>query len=190
MNARQVVQLTHDLQKEAGELPLFLGIDQEGGVIKRIPGGTNLPGQMALGASGDPILAKAAGKLTGEELRALGLQVNFAPVLDVNSNPDNPIIGMRSFSADADLVSRLGLDTIQGLRQAGVIAAVKHFPGHGDTTVDSHLGLPVLTHNRERLDAVELKPFRTAIEGGVEMIMTAHIAFPAIENEHVRKASG
>lgn len=185
VNARQVVQLTHDLQKVAGELPLFLGVDQEGGVIKRIPGGTNLPGQMALGASGDPILAKAAGKLTGEELRALGLQVNFAPVLDVNSNPDNPIIGMRSFSADADLVSRLGLATIQGLRQAGVIAAVKHFPGHGDTTVDSHLGLPVLTHNRERLDAVELKPFRTAIEGGVEMIMTAHIAFPAIENEHV-----
>lgn len=185
VNARQVVQLTHDLQKEAGELPLFLGIDQEGGVIKRIPGGTNLPGQMALGATGNVTLAKAAGKLTGEELRALGLQVNFAPVLDVNSNPDNPIIGMRSFGSDADMVSRLGLATIQGLRQAGVIAAVKHFPGHGDTTVDSHLGLPVLTHNRERLDAVELKPFRTAIEGGVDMIMTGHIAFPTIDHEHV-----
>lgn len=185
VNARQVVQLTHDLQKETGDIPLFLGIDQEGGVIKRIPGGTNLPGQMALGATGDAALAEAAGKLTGEELKALGLQVNFAPVLDVNSNPDNPIIGMRSFGSDADLVSRLGLAMIQGLRQSGVIAAVKHFPGHGDTTVDSHLGLPVLTHNRDRLDAVELKPFRTAIEGGVEMIMTAHIAFPAIDNEHV-----
>ncbi|MGP0584821.1 glycoside hydrolase family 3 N-terminal domain-containing protein [Paenibacillus timonensis] len=185
VDARQVVKLTHDLQNEAGDIPLFLGIDQEGGVIKRIPGGTNLPGQMALGATGDAALTEAAGKLTGEELKALGLQVNFAPVLDVNSNPDNPIIGMRSFGSDADLVSRLGLATIKGLRQSGVIAAVKHFPGHGDTTVDSHLGMPVLTHNRERLDAVELKPFRAAIEGGVEMIMTAHIAFPAVDNEHV-----
>ncbi|MBW4838040.1 MAG: S-layer homology domain-containing protein [Paenibacillaceae bacterium] len=185
IDARQVVKLTHDLQQEAGDIPLFLGIDQEGGVIKRIPGGTNLPGQMALGATGDAALAEAAGKLTGEELKALGLQVNFAPVLDVNSNPDNPIIGMRSFSSDADLVSRLGLATIIGLRQSGVIAAVKHFPGHGDTTVDSHLGLPVLKHSRDRLDAVELKPFRAAIEGGVEMIMTAHIAFPSVDNEHV-----
>lgn len=164
---------------------MFLGIDQEGGVIKRIPGGTNLPGQMALGATGDSALAEAAGLLTGEELKALGLNINFAPVLDINSNPDNPIIGMRSFSSDADLVTRLGLATITGLRQSGVIAAVKHFPGHGDTMVDSHLGLPVLTHNRERLDSVELKPFQAAIENGVEMIMTAHIAFPAIDNEQV-----
>lgn len=185
VDARQVTTLTHNLQLEAGDIPLFLGIDQEGGVVKRIPGGTNLPGQMALGASGDTALAEAAGKLTGEELKALGLQVNFAPVLDINSNPDNLIIGMRSFSSDADLVSRLGTATIKGLRQSGVIAAVKHFPGHGDTTVDSHLGMPVLNHNRERLDAVELKPFRAAIENGVEMIMTAHIAFPAIDDEHV-----
>lgn len=185
VDARQVTTLTHNLQLEAGDIPLFLGIDQEGGVVKRIPGGTNLPGQMALGASGDSALAESAGKLTGEELKALGLQVNFAPVLDINSNPDNPIIGMRSFSSDADLVSRLGTATIKGLRQSGVIAAVKHFPGHGDTTVDSHLGMPVLNHNRERLDAVELKPFRAAIENGVEMIMTAHIAFPAIDDEHV-----
>ncbi|MWV42642.1 hypothetical protein GRF59_03295 [Paenibacillus sp. HJL G12] len=185
VDVRQVTTLTHDLQMEAGDIPLFLGIDQEGGVVKRIPGGTNLPGQMALGATGDTSLAEAAGKLTGEELKALGLQVNFAPVLDINSNPDNPIIGMRSFGSKADLVSRLGLGTIKGLRQSGVIAAVKHFPGHGDTTVDSHLGMPVLTHNRERLDAVELKPFRAAIDNGVEMIMTAHIAFPAVDNEHV-----
>lgn len=185
VDVRQVTTLTHDLQMEAGDIPLFLGIDQEGGVIKRIPGGTNLPGQMALGATGDTALAEAAGQLTGEELKALGLQVNFAPVLDINSNPDNPIIGMRSFGSDADLVSRLGLATIKGLRQSGVIAAVKHFPGHGDTTVDSHLGMPVLTHNRDRLDAVELKPFRAAIDSGVEMIMTAHIAFPAVDNEHV-----
>lgn len=185
VDARQVTTLTHDLQLETGDIPLFLGIDQEGGVVKRIPGGTNLPGQMALGATGDAALAEAAGRLTGEELRALGLQVDFAPVLDINSNPDNPIIGMRSFGSDADLVSRLGLASIKGLRQSGVIAAVKHFPGHGDTTVDSHLGMPELSHNRERLDAVELKPFRAAIDHGAEMIMTAHIAFPAVDNEHV-----
>lgn len=185
VDTRQVTTFTHNLQMEAGDIPMFLGIDQEGGVIKRIPGGTNLPGQMALGATGDSALAEAAGQLTGEELNALGLNINFAPVLDINSNPDNPIIGMRSFSSDADLVTRLGLATITGLRQSGVIAAVKHFPGHGDTTVDSHLGLPVLTHNRERLDAVELRPFQAAIENGVEMIMTAHIAFPAIDSEQV-----
>ncbi|MCM3203750.1 glycoside hydrolase family 3 N-terminal domain-containing protein [Paenibacillus illinoisensis] len=185
VDTRQVTTFTHNLQMESGDIPMFLGIDQEGGVIKRIPGGTNLPGQMALGATGDSALAEAAGLLTGEELKALGLNINFAPVLDINSNPDNPIIGMRSFSSDADLVTRLGLTTITGLRQSGVIAAVKHFPGHGDTMVDSHLGLPVLTHNRERLDSVELKPFQAAIENGVEMIMTAHIAFPAIDNEQV-----
>lgn len=185
VDARQVTTLTHDLQMEAGDIPLFLGIDQEGGVVKRIPGGTNLPGQMALGATGDTTLAEAAGRLTGEELKALGLQVNFAPVLDINSNPDNPIIGMRSFGSNPDLVTRMGLAEIQGLRQSGVIAAVKHFPGHGDTVVDSHLGMPVLSHDRERLDAVELKPFRSAIDNGVEMIMTAHIAFPAVDNDHV-----
>ncbi|WP_416295567.1 glycoside hydrolase family 3 N-terminal domain-containing protein [Paenibacillus illinoisensis] len=185
VDTRQVTTFTHNLQMESGDIPMFLGIDQEGGVIKRIPGGTNLPGQMALGATGDSALAEAAGLLTGEELKALGLNINFAPVLDINSNPDNPIIGMRSFSSDADLVTRLGLATITGLRQSGVIAAVKHFPGHGDTMVDSHLGLPVLTHNRERLDSVELKPFQAAIENGVEMIMTAHIAFPPIDNEQV-----
>ncbi|MCG7378653.1 S-layer homology domain-containing protein [Paenibacillus sp. ACRSA] len=185
VDARQVATFTHDLQAEAGDIPLFLGIDQEGGVIKRIPGGTNLPGQMALGATGNTALAESAAQLTGEELRALGIQVNFAPVLDINSNPDNPIIGIRSFGSNADLVTRLGLAMIKGLKESGVIAAVKHFPGHGDTAVDSHLGMPVLTHQRERLDAVELKPFREAINNGVDMIMTAHIAFPAIDNEQM-----
>ncbi|MCM3171879.1 glycoside hydrolase family 3 N-terminal domain-containing protein [Paenibacillus sp. MER 99-2] len=185
VDARQVATFTHDLQAEAGDIPLFLGIDQEGGVIKRIPGGTNLPGQMALGATGNTALAESAAQLTGEELKALGIQVNFAPVLDINSNPDNPIIGIRSFGSNADLVTRLGLAMIKGLKESGVIAAVKHFPGHGDTAVDSHLGMPVLTHQRERLDAVELKPFREAINNGVDMIMTAHIAFPAIDNEQM-----
>lgn len=185
VDAQQVTTFTHQIQNQTGDIPLFIGIDQEGGVIRRIPGGTNLPGQMALGATGDPTLAEAAGRLTGEELKALGIQVNFAPVLDVNSNPENPIIGMRSFSSNAELVTRLGLAMIKGLHQSDVVGGVKHFPGHGDTSVDSHLGLPVLTHGRERLDAVELKPFKAAMKEGVDMIMTAHIAFPAIDNEQV-----
>jgi beta-N-acetylhexosaminidase len=182
VNARQLTTLTHELQQEAGDIPLFLGIDQEGGVVNRIPGGTNLPGQMALGAARDTALARAAGQLTGAELKALGVQMNFAPVLDVNSNPDNPIIGIRSYGSDPEWVSRLGLATMQGLREAGVIPAVKHFPGHGDTMMDSHLGLPILSHDRERLEQVELKPFRAVIENGAEMIMSAHVAFPAIDS--------
>src|SRR5690606_28189873 len=131
---------------------------------------TNLPGQMALGAAGDDSLAAAAGRLTAKELRTLGLNVNFAPVLDINSNPDNPIIGIRSFGSDPEQVSRLGLAAMTGMQQEAVIAAVKHFPGHGDTAIDSHLGLPLLPHDRERLDRVELKPFRDAIAAGAEMI--------------------
>jgi len=187
-DARQLTSLTHGLQQEAGDIPLFLGIDQEGGVVKRIPGGTNLPGQMALGAARDTALARAAGELTGDELKALGIQVNFAPVLDINSNPDNPIIGIRSYGSDPEWAARLGLAAMQGLKAAGVVPAVKHFPGHGDTTVDSHLGLPILPHDRERLDEVELKPFRAAIEGGADMIMTAHVAFPAIDDGRLTSA--
>ncbi|KAF9128764.1 hypothetical protein BGX30_014204 [Mortierella sp. GBA39] len=130
-------------------------------------------------------VSEQVGQMLMPDIRQWNGQVNFAPVLDINSNPDNPIIGMRSFGSNPDLVTRMGLAEIQGLRQSGVIAAVKHFPGHGDTVVDSHLGMPVLSHDRERLDAVELKPFRSAIDNGVEMIMTAHIAFPAVDNDHV-----
>nr|WP_246628150.1 glycoside hydrolase family 3 N-terminal domain-containing protein [Paenibacillus oenotherae] len=184
-NIVDVAQLTtfnHQLQQQSGDIPLFLGIDQEGGVVNRIPGGTNFPGNMALGATGQPQLALDAGKVTGTELQALGVNLNFAPVLDVNVNPDNPIIGIRSFGSDPDLVADFGVHFLQGLQQSGVIAAVKHFPGHGDTTVDSHLGLPVLTHDRQRLEEIELKPFRAAIRSGADMIMSAHIAFTALDD--------
>lgn len=181
----QLTTLTDQLQKLANDIPLFIGIDQEGGTVKRIPGGTNLPGAMALGAIGDSALSLKAGKVTGAELKALGVNVNFAPVLDVNVNPANPIIGVRSFGSDAGLVSELGTAFMKGLQQEGVIATAKHFPGHGDTEVDSHLGLPVVAHDRERLEQVELKPFREAIKQGVDMIMTAHVSFPAVETETV-----
>lgn len=182
----QLTAFTDQLQRTRGDIPLFLGIDQEGGVVRRIPGGTNLPGNMALGAARSTSLAFDAGKLTGEELRVLGLNVNFAPVIDINVNADNPIIGIRSFGSDPKLVTELGLSFMKGLKQAGVVAAVKHFPGHGDTSVDSHLGLPVLPHDMERLKEVELKPFSAAIAEGARMIMTAHVAFPAVEPAEVR----
>lgn len=185
-DAKQLTTFTDQLQKEAGDIPLLVGIDQEGGVVKRIPGGTNLPGNMALGATGQPELAMQAGKVTGTELSALGINLNFAPVLDVNINPDNPIIGIRSFGSDPGLVSEFGVNMMQGLQQSGVIAAVKHFPGHGDTSVDSHLGLPVVNRDRKRLDAVELKPFKEAIQNGAEMVMSSHIAFPALDDTTVK----
>ena len=186
VDIEQLTSFTHHLQKQVGDIPLLLGVDQEGGVVKRIPGGTNLPGQMALGAGGKPERSLAAGQMMGDELKALGINVNFAPVLDINTNSDNPIIGIRSFGSSPDLVAMLGVASMQGLQKSGVIPAVKHFPGHGDTTVDSHLGLPVVPHDRQRLEEVELKPFRAAIRSGVEMIMTAHVAFPAVESGQIR----
>ncbi|MFS0728092.1 glycoside hydrolase family 3 N-terminal domain-containing protein [Paenibacillus sp. 1P07SE] len=182
---QQIVTLSDGLQRQAGDIPLLLGIDQEGGVIKRIPGGINLPGAMALGATGDELKSRSAGQLTGEQLEALGIRLNFAPVLDVNSNPANPIIGIRSFGSEPELVGRLGLAFMNGLQESGVIAAVKHFPGHGDTAVDSHLGLPVVPHTRARLEQVELAPFRAAVQAGADMILTAHVAYPALDNTRV-----
>ncbi|MGO4888777.1 glycoside hydrolase family 3 N-terminal domain-containing protein [Anaerobacillus sp. MEB173] len=177
----QLTTFTHQLQQKTGDIPLFISIDQEGGVIHRIPNGTNLPGNMALGATQKPELSYQAGKVTAAELHALGINVNFAPVLDINNNPDNPIIGIRSFGGDPQLVSDMGIQFMNGLKAEKVIATAKHFPGHGDTTVDSHLGLPVLDHDLKRLKEVELKPFAAAITNGLDMLMTAHIAFPTIE---------
>lgn len=185
ISGEQVTKLTHDLQKHAGKVPLFIGTDQEGGSVKRIPNGTNMPGNMALGATGNPALAYEAGRVMGTELDALGINVNFAPSLDVNVNPNNPIVGIRSFSEDPQVVADFGVQLIKGLQAANVMATAKHFPGHGDTTVDSHVGLPELKHDIERLEAVELKPFRAAIANGVDMMMTAHITFPAIDNSTV-----
>ena len=181
----QVRALTKQLQafaQESGhDLPLLICADQENGIVRRfaddVPG---LPGNMALGATGDAELAQASGLITGRLLRAAGIQMDLAPVLDVNNNPDNPVIGVRSFGEDPDAVATLGVAFARGLEQAGVIACGKHFPGHGDTVSDSHLSLPLIAHGVERLQAVELAPFRAAIAAGIEAIMTAHVVFPAV----------
>ncbi|GKZ14638.1 beta-N-acetylhexosaminidase [Haladaptatus sp. T7] len=172
-----------------GKPPLLLSIDQEGGRVARLPWGTELPSAMALGATDDPELASRAGRAVGSELRALGVDIDLAPVLDVNNNPDNPVIGVRSFGERPERVAELGAAFADGLQDAGVVACGKHFPGHGDTAVDSHLDLPVIDHDRERLDAVELKPFRRAIDAGIGAIMTTHVAFPTIAEDAERPAT-
>lgn len=181
----QIIRLTDRIQ-ESSEIPLFIGIDQEGGAINRLPMGTTMPGNMAIGATGSNKYAYQTGKLIGNELSTLGINLNFAPVLDVNNNPLNPVIGIRSFSSDPNLVGSLGTEYIKGLRKSRVIPAGKHFPGHGDTDIDSHFGLPQINHGIERLKKVELKPFQRVINRDIEMIMTAHVTFPAIDNIKVK----
>jgi beta-N-acetylhexosaminidase len=185
-NPRQVAKLNQDLQALAmnngAKIPLFVTIDQEGGRVSRFQEGATLfPGNMALGATRKPDLAYRTGKEMGTELRAMGINLDMAPVLDVNNNPRNPVIGVRSFGEDPQLVSQLGTEMIRGFHDAGVLTVVKHFPGHGDTAVDSHVGLPKVPHDRKRLERLELVPFKQAIDKGADMVMSAHVVFPAIE---------
>jgi beta-N-acetylhexosaminidase len=177
----QLATLNHDIQKLT-DIPMFISIDQEGGKVSRIPGGTNMPGNMALGAVASRDDTYKTAQIMARELKALRFNLNFAPVLDVNINPQNPVINVRSFGADPKLVSSLGIEYMKGLQSENIIATAKHFPGHGDTNKDSHYDLPLLNHNRKRLDEVELKPFKEAIENGLDMIMTAHVTFPEIDN--------
>ncbi len=144
-------------------------------------GTTALPGNMALGATGSAQLARKAGAVLGQELAAMGINVNYAPNCDVNINPHNPVIGIRSFGEKPEDVARLASAMIEGIQSAGVAATAKHFPGHGDTSGDSHHGLPSVPHNLERLQQVEFVPFQAAIGSGVKLMMTAHLALPAID---------
>jgi beta-N-acetylhexosaminidase len=186
-NVEQVVSLSAALQEAAaasGQEPLFIGIDQEGGMVARITDGVALmPGAMAIAAAGSLEEAYQAALICGQELKALGINLNYAPVLDVNNNAANPVIGVRSFGEDPAKVAEYGVKTLQGLQSAGVIATAKHFPGHGDTNVDSHLDLPTVPHARERIEQVELRPFREAIAAGVDSIMSSHVVFPAFESQ-------
>ncbi len=188
----QTLNLTQDMQAAAvtnqannGKIPLLIAIDQEGGIVYRLGSGTALPGNMALGATRDPEMARQAGEIIGRELSALGINVDFAPVLDTNNNPQNPIIGLRSFSSDPDLVAKLGIPMMEGIQSYNVAVAAKHFPGHGDTAVDSHTGLPLVDKSLEELKQLELAPFKIAMEKGVDMVMTAHIQYPQIEKDTV-----
>ena len=181
----QVLQLTTELQRlalEAGLPLLLIGADQEGGQLMAIgEGATPLPGNLSLGAAGSVDLARQAGEVLGRELAAMGININYAPSCDVNINPLNPVIGTRSFGEDPQQVAGLAAAMIQGIQSCGVAATAKHFPGHGDTSSDSHMGIPVVTHSLERLRRVELPPFSAAIRSGAKLVMASHLALPAVD---------
>jgi beta-N-acetylhexosaminidase len=184
-NAQQVFALTQSLQniaQAAGhQQPLLIAIDQENGIVSRLgEGATIFPGNMALGAIGSEQITHDVAQATGHELKALGINMNLAPVVDVNNNPTNPVIGVRSFGEDPRQVARLAAAAVKGLQSAGVISTLKHFPGHGDTAVDSHLALPTIPYTLERLEKIELLPFRSGIAAGAASVMIAHIYLPHI----------
>jgi beta-N-acetylhexosaminidase len=180
----QVVELSHDVQQLATELPLWVSVDQEGGRVARLKAPfTVWPPMAVLGRSGDPSLAGRFAAALAAELRAVGIMLDYAPVLDIHTNPKNPIIGDRALAESADAVAMLGEAIIRGLQDNGVAACGKHFPGHGDTSVDSHLALPLVEHAPDRIRRVECVPFRQAIKADVAFIMTAHVLMPAFDEE-------
>jgi beta-N-acetylhexosaminidase len=191
-DAEQVAELSAALKRAAGR-PLLVTVDQEGGRVARLrapQGFTEIPPMRQLGEIGDEGLARDVGALLGRELRAVGIDQDYAPVVDVDTNPANPVIGDRSFGRDPELVGRLGAALAQGLQSEGVAACAKHFPGHGDTSQDSHVELPRLAHPLERLKAVELEPFRALARAGVASVMTAHVVFEALDRGRPATLSG
>lgn len=193
-DAGQTLKLVADFQTtnySSGGLPQMVFVDQEGGSVNRIGYSTIGVSNMALGATGDPENAREMAAIHGKEIRLLGIHADFAPVVDVNNNPANPIIGIRSFSDDPQAAAEFGCAYMAGLHESGVAAALKHFPGHGDTDTDSHTGFPVINRTYEELKACELIPFRAAIDSGADMVMTAHIQYPQIEKtKHISISTG
>lgn len=183
-NPQQIAGLSNGVQdsslSQRRRIPSLVSTDQEGGVVFRVPA-TELPGNMALGAGRSPADAETAAAIGGSELKAVGVNWNFAPVADVNVNPANPVIGVRSFSEDPRLTADLTAAQVRGYQTEGVAAAAKHFPGHGDTATDSHTGLPVIDHTREEWEQIDKPPFQAAIDNGIQAIMTAHIVVPSLD---------
>ena len=191
-DAGQTVKLIRDLQLNNAEnkdvsvhIPYFMPVDEEGGAVLRLSFGTRMTGNMSIGATSENAEDNAykTGQVLGEEIAAVGFNIDYAPVVDVNNNPANSVIGTRSFSDDPEVVSKLGIAYSKGLAKNNIIATFKHFPGHGDTDTDSHIGTPTVEKTYEQLKETELKPFLFAIENGAEMIMTAHITYPLIDEE-------
>ncbi len=180
----QVAELSRDVQSLASELPLWVSVDQEGGRVARLRAPfTEWPPMAVLGRSGDEALAGRFAAALASELAAVGITLDYAPVLDIHTNPRNPVIGDRALAEDAEMVARLGASVIRGLQENGVAACGKHFPGHGDTSVDSHLELPLVEHPPDRIRRVECVPFRAAIRAEVAFIMTAHVLVPSFDEE-------
>jgi len=183
----QLAQLVREMQANAqtnGDPALFIAADQEGGPVARLRenlGFTEFPSAMALAATGEVTQARRVAEAMTGEMKAVGINMNLAPVLDVNNNPANPVIGIRSFGSDPLKVGEFGLAMLQVFQSNGILAVGKHFPGHGDTAVDSHISLPLIAYSRNRLNSIELVPFKAAIDNGIAGIMSAHIVFPALD---------
>jgi len=185
-DAEQLLRLVADMQQanlEGGGLPMLMAVDQEGGTISRLSFGTSGTGNMTIAATGNTENARAMGRVFGEEMALLGLTTDFAPVVDVNDNAANPVIGVRAFSDDADVVAKYGCAFMAGLQETGTMVSLKHFPGHGNTDVDSHTGLPLVDRSFDELMANELVPYKAAIDAGADMVMTAHIQYPQLETQ-------
>jgi beta-N-acetylhexosaminidase len=185
----QLAELIADMQafakKSGATAPLFISVDQEGGRVSRLGSPfTHFPVPCCLGLAQSESLAQRFGMALGQELNAVGINMDYAPVLDVNTNPDNPIIGKRAFSKDPDQTGRLGVAFMQGMQEAGVLPVGKHFPGHGDTALDSHLALPTVDRSKEILEQVELPPFAEAIANGLDVIMSAHVIYHAWDDKN------
>lgn len=187
-DSAQLLTLLNSLKETnaaSNKVPMFLSVDEEGGRVSRLPDEfKKFPSNKVIGQKNDSSLSYQIGNILGRELGSFGFNMDFAPVLDINSNPKNPVIGDRSFGTTAGLVSRLGIETMKGIRAENVISVVKHFPGHGDTSVDSHVGLPRVDHDLKRLESFELVPFKAAIENSVDAIMIAHILLPKLDAEN------
>ncbi|WP_030347622.1 glycoside hydrolase family 3 protein [Streptomyces sp. NRRL S-1022] len=182
----QIADLSNGIQRASLDqprgLPVLIATDQEHGAVCRVgKPATLFPGAMAIGAGGSRSDARTLGRISGAELRAMGINQDYSPDADVNVNPANPVIGVRSFGADPDAVAELVAAEVRGYQSAGVAATAKHFPGHGDTAVDSHYGFPVITHSRELWEELDAVPFRAAVRAGIDSVMTAHIQFPALD---------
>ena len=186
----QVRELSREVSGLSREWPLWISVDQEGGRVARLRAPFTIwPPAMLLGRSGDEALTERFARAMAAELRAVGINLDYAPVLDVHTNPANPVIGDRALASDPELAARLGAAVVRGLQASGVAACGKHFPGHGDTSVDSHEALPVVEHDLRRLEAIEFIPFRRAIAEGVAAVMTAHVMMPAVDAAHVASFS-
>jgi beta-N-acetylhexosaminidase len=180
----QIAELSYDLQSLGGDLPLWVAVDQEGGRVARLRSPFTIwPPMATLGRSGDPALAARFAAALAAELKAVGITLDYAPVLDIHTNPNNPVIGDRALAEDAKTVAKLGAAIIKGLQESGIAACGKHFPGHGDTAVDSHHELPVVEHPPDRIRRVEFVPFREAVRAGVAFMMTAHVLVPSLDEE-------
>ncbi|MBU3091928.1 beta-N-acetylhexosaminidase [Clostridium sp. CM028] len=183
--SNQLVSLINSLKttNSQNKTPLFISVDEEGGRVSRIPNEIKkLPSNQVIGEKNDGALSYNIGKIIAEELKTFGFNMNFAPVLDINSNPNNPVIGDRAFGSTTDIVNKLGIKTMEGMIDNNIIPVVKHFPGHGDTSVDSHVGLPVVNKDLTKLNAFELTPFNEAIKNNVDAIMVSHILLNKIDS--------